>query len=181
MTVSDETTQLRPYLAKYCKGRGADLGCGCAKIIDSAIGVEFDFYGQPEQANLYDGENYFGHDLNLGLPMFADGELDYIYSSHVLEDFADPEVKLTEWTRVIKPGGKLILVLPHGDYYPKAGTPEANAAHKQDWWETTLTDMVSGLGLPLVVKKIFTPKFFRENGVKDSWSFAVVFEKEKQK
>jgi SAM-dependent methyltransferase len=179
MTVSDETSKLRPYLAQFCRGRGADLGCGCAKIVDTAIGVEFSFYGEPEQARMYDGENYFGHDLNNGLPMFRDGELDYIYSSHVLEDFADPEVKLTEWCRVIRPGGKLILVLPHGDYYPKAGTPEANGSHKMDWWETTLTEMVIKLDLPLEVELILSPEFFKEQGV-DTWSFAVVWKKQKE-
>ncbi len=176
MTMSDETTNLRPYLAQYCTGRGADLGCGCAKIVEEAIGVEFTFYDQPEQAELYDGENYFGHDLNLGLPMFKDNELDYIYSSHVLEDFADPEVKLTEWTRVIKPGGRLVLVLPHGDFYPKAGTPEANGSHKMDWWENTLIDMVADLGLPLEVEKVFRPEVFQKT-VHKCWSFAVVFKK----
>jgi len=179
MTVSDETTLLRPFLAKYCKGRGADLGCGCAKIVEEAIGVEFTFYDQPEQAKLYDGENYFGHDLNLGLPMFLTGELDYIYSSHVLEDFTDPEVKLTEWSRVVKSGGRLVLVLPHGDFYPKAGTPEANAAHKMDWWENTLIQMVIDLNLPLEIEAVYPPTWFKDQGV-DTWSFAVVFRKREE-
>ena len=177
MTVSDETTMLRPFLAQYCEGRGADLGCGCAKIVDSAIGVEFTFYDQPEQAELYDGENYFGHDLNHGLPMFKDGELDYIYSSHVLEDFPDPEVKLIEWCRVIKPGGRLILVLPHGDWYPKAGTPEANGSHKMDWWENTLIGMAAALDLPLEVIDTWSPNRIAKGTGKFTWSFAVVFRK----
>lgn len=177
MTVSDETTILRPFLAKYCEGRGADLGCGCAKIVDSAIGVEFDFYGDTEQAEMYEGENYFGHDLNDGLPMFKDNELDYLYSSHVLEDFEDPEVKLAEWTRVVKHGGSLILVLPHGDFYPKAGTPEANGSHKRDWWPSDLIDMaIVRLGLDLKVVTKMEPPFFKEQGL-DTWSFAVVFKK----
>lgn len=179
MTVSDETSKLRPWLARYAKGRGADLGCGMAKIVDSAIGVEDSFYNQPEQAQLYTGENYFGHDLNNGLPMFKNNELDYIYSSHVLEDFADPEVKLTEWCRVIKPNGRLILVLPHGDYYPKAGTPEANGSHKMDWWESTLIDMVTRLKLPLTVDRVLLPEFFRIRG-HETWSFAVIFRKAKE-
>jgi SAM-dependent methyltransferase len=176
MTVSDETTKLRPYIAQYCSGRGVDLGCGCAKIVPEAIGVEFTFYNEPQQALLYTGENYFGHDLNWGLPMFQDNELDYVYSSHVLEDFEDPEVKLTEWTRVVKPGGLLILVLPHGDFYPKAGTPEANGSHKMDWWEDTLTDMAERLKLPINVEVVIRPEYFRKHGT-DTWSFVVIFRK----
>lgn len=48
------------------------------------------------------------------LPWFADGVLDYIYSSHLFEDFPEPENRqvLAEWLRVIRPGGVLALLLP---------------------------------------------------------------------
>lgn len=176
MTVGDETGLVRRFLAGYCTGRGADLGCGRAKIVPAAIGVELNFYGNRRQSTLHSGENYFNHDLNNGCPMFRDNELDYVYSSHVLEDFVDPEVKLTEWTRITKPNGWLILVLPHEDYYPKAGTPEANPHHKRDWSQSVLIDMVTALGLPLRVHEVFTPERFAELG-QGTVSFAVVFQK----
>ena len=48
-----------------------------------------------------------------------DGVLDFVYSSHVLEDFPESETLpiLQEWTRVLRPGGRLILLLPDQQRY----------------------------------------------------------------
>ena len=42
----------------------------------------------------------------------ADGTLDYLCSSHVLEHLPDPIAALHEWHRVLRPGGMLYLVVP---------------------------------------------------------------------
>lgn len=48
------------------------------------------------------------------LSMFKDGEVDEIYSSHVLEHFphARTAAVLKEWARVLKPGGVLYVAVP---------------------------------------------------------------------
>ncbi|MDP9128260.1 MAG: class I SAM-dependent methyltransferase, partial [Pseudomonadota bacterium] len=46
---------------------------------------------------------------------FADGQWDFVLTSHVLEHFLDPIKALNEWYRVIKPGGYLFLIVPHKD------------------------------------------------------------------
>jgi ubiquinone/menaquinone biosynthesis C-methylase UbiE len=43
---------------------------------------------------------------------FRDNVLDYVFSSHLLEDFEDIETVLREWLRVLKVGGHLILFCP---------------------------------------------------------------------
>jgi SAM-dependent methyltransferase len=43
----------------------------------------------------------------------ADRSYDFVLSSHNLEHFANPVKALKEWQRVTRPGGALILVLPH--------------------------------------------------------------------
>ena len=40
---------------------------------------------------------------------------DFVLSSHMLEHTANPLLALTAWGRLLKPGGCLILVLPHRD------------------------------------------------------------------
>jgi SAM-dependent methyltransferase len=42
-----------------------------------------------------------------------DGTYDFVLSSHNLEHFANPVKALMEWKRISRPGGALILVLPH--------------------------------------------------------------------
>jgi SAM-dependent methyltransferase len=44
-----------------------------------------------------------------------DASYDAVLSSHVAEHFANPLGALREWLRVLRPGGHLVLVLPHRD------------------------------------------------------------------
>ena len=102
-----ETSKCRDRLAKYCVGNGLDLGYGGDPILPSAITLDLD------DADLRTGNS----PLNLkgsadNLYWFKDGVLDYIYSSHLLEDFADTEHILLEWLRVLKVGGLLVLFCP---------------------------------------------------------------------
>ncbi|UCC67972.1 MAG: methyltransferase domain-containing protein [Armatimonadota bacterium] len=44
---------------------------------------------------------------------FADQSLDFVVSSHVLEHFPDPIKALTEWYRVVRPGGYVFAIVAH--------------------------------------------------------------------
>jgi predicted SAM-dependent methyltransferase len=48
------------------------------------------------------------------LPFICDNALDYIYSSHLLEDFSYGDLipLINEWRRCLKPGGLLIINCP---------------------------------------------------------------------
>lgn len=48
----------------------------------------------------------------VGVP---DRSYDAVLASHVLEHLADPLGGLAEWQRVVRPGGHLLLVVPHRD------------------------------------------------------------------
>jgi ubiquinone/menaquinone biosynthesis C-methylase UbiE len=48
---------------------------------------------------------------------FRDGVLDFVFSSHLLEDFPDTKAVLQEWLRVLKPKGRLILFCPDEQRY----------------------------------------------------------------
>jgi ubiquinone/menaquinone biosynthesis C-methylase UbiE len=68
---------------------------------------------------------------------FKDDVLDYVYSSHLLEDFPPGQTAavLGEWLRVIKVGGVLVIYGPDDQAYrafcKKKGRP-TNPAHKID-------------------------------------------------
>jgi predicted SAM-dependent methyltransferase len=49
---------------------------------------------------------------------YADGEVDFIYSSHTLEHAGIHfvEATLKEWFRALKPGGAAIILVPNFDY-----------------------------------------------------------------
>ena len=46
------------------------------------------------------------------LPL-EDSSVDFVISSHVIEHFPDPIKALSEWYRVVKPGGYLYIIAPH--------------------------------------------------------------------
>lgn len=122
LSKGQETSKVRNRIKEWTFGKGLDVGCGLDKISAEAIGVDLiplsgvDF--------LLDARDLY---------IFKDGEFDYVFSSHVLEDLEDPINALIEWLRVLKVNGHLILYLPHKDFYPNIGQEGANPAHKHDF------------------------------------------------
>lgn len=54
---------------------------------------------------------------------FSDESLDYIVAAHVLEHFFDPIRTMEEWWRVVRPGGYILLLLPHEKRVPDESRP----------------------------------------------------------
>lgn len=79
-----------------------NLGCG----IDYKTGyVNVDFHSH---VNID-----VQHDLN-SIPFpFMNEEFDFIYASHILEHLDKPFVIMTELHRILKPGGRLHIKVPH--------------------------------------------------------------------
>jgi SAM-dependent methyltransferase len=125
-----ETSKCRARLAGYCEGYGVDLGFGGDPITDSAI--RYDMSAPYTAVGAYS--------VQLGgtaaeLHYFRDGVLDFVYSSHLLEDFEDTAAVLKEWWRVLKRGGRLIIYCPHEQRFrshcAKTGQPY-NYCHKHE-------------------------------------------------
>jgi predicted SAM-dependent methyltransferase/ADP-heptose:LPS heptosyltransferase len=134
----NESRKVRFEILPYVRGRGLDLGCGPWKAYEHMIGVDAAAYPGGNGANLV-------CDVTK-LEMFADASMDFVYSSHTLEDQEDTLATLREWWRVIKPGGYLILYLPHRDFYPNIGQPGANPAHKHDFVPADILTAMRALG-----------------------------------
>ena len=122
-----EVRKCRHRIVSYLEGAGLDIGCGEEKVCPQAIGV--DIAGSAAQIIL--DLNQFG-----ALKMFNNDYFNYVFSSHCLEDMDDIRSALSEWWRVIRYGGYLILYGPDPDYYPRRGTSGANPNHKHDlYWQ----------------------------------------------
>jgi SAM-dependent methyltransferase len=107
-----ETSKHRHLCLEYCKGNGVDLGSSGDPVVPWAIQVEL----PAEQYKIYNVtrpvvESIQWRGSALDLP-FKDHTLDFVHSSHLLEDFADWGPPLREWDRVLKPGGHMIIAVP---------------------------------------------------------------------
>jgi predicted SAM-dependent methyltransferase len=127
---------------QYTRGQGLDLGCGPNKVWPHAIGVDN-----------YTATAQFGTPMKpdvvsdcAKLQVFGSASMDWVYSSHLLEHIQDTAAALKEWWRVLKPGGHLILYLPHKDHYPNIGQPGANPDHKHDFLPQDIVDHMRDVG-----------------------------------
>lgn len=131
---------------RYTKGVGIDIGCGLNKIHSAAIGIDFQLgekdFGYPYGANIKCQKT----EEFLELPWFSDESLDFVFSSHCLEHFSDPQRGLREMWRVLKPGGYLILILPDMRYYPRRDEKGANPDHKWDCYPEVFLQMMQNIG-----------------------------------
>jgi len=92
-----------------CWGYGSAIGFGGNPINSAAMRMDLPI----PYANTGDLPVQLGGDCR-DLRWFRDCALDFVYSSHVLEDFDEHETGplLREWMRVLKVGGFLVLLLP---------------------------------------------------------------------
>jgi SAM-dependent methyltransferase len=71
-------------------------------------------------------------DLDLdrdGLRTFADGSFDGVVASHMIEHLANPVSALVEFWRVLRPGGRLVLLVPDREHTFDAGRAPTPLAH----------------------------------------------------
>ncbi|MEW5900680.1 MAG: SgcJ/EcaC family oxidoreductase [Acidobacteriota bacterium] len=109
-----ETSKARLRLRKFCRGNGIDLGYGGDPIVPSVITMDLPV----PYTKLGDHPQNLAGDAR-DLYWFKDDVLDYVYSSHLLEDFSPEEMVsvLREWFRVIRIGGLMVIYSPDEQAY----------------------------------------------------------------
>lgn len=84
------------------------------------------------------GKQYIAEATNLA--QCASGFYDFVLSSHTLEHVANPLQALSEWIRVLKEEGLLVLVLPHKDGTFDHQRPVTLLAHLIQDFEQQVTE-----------------------------------------
>lgn len=159
-------------IVPYTRGLGFDIGCGSAKAFSHFIGLDnrtdtqmFGIQMEPDMT-IPDASD---------LSIFASDKYDFAFSSHLLEHIKDFEKALTDWWRILKVGGYLVLYLPHKNFYPNIGVTGANPDHKHDFLPIDIIEAMKEIGTwDLVVNEDRNDKGC--NG-QEEYSFLQVFKK----
>lgn len=119
-----ETSKVRHLVQPFCIGKGCDIGFGGDKIMKTNCdGID---YATPYAYTGKDKVDIACDVMNEPVPV-GNNTYDYVYSSHLIEDFEDTKVALIEFIRILKNGGNLILVFPDQKVYEehcvKTGQP----------------------------------------------------------
>ena len=107
------------WFLKYAQNLGIDIGCG-----NDPITLECEKW----DISLGNTDAMF----MAGVP---DNHFDYVHSYHCLEHLNDPVTAIRNWYRILKPGGWLIVGVPHRDLYEKSTLLPSrwNGDHKTFW------------------------------------------------
>lgn len=166
------TERCREFTVPYCVGNGLDLGSAGDPVVPWAIQVEL-----PESLyNCYQSFPLWGPVQWRGdarcLP-FRDETMDFVYSSHLLEDFEDWTPVLAEWLRVLKRGGNLIVMVPDKERFNEAIRKGGggNSNHKHEAYLGELTSVLSELGISVILEK------FTHNEPSFDWNILFVGKK----
>lgn len=152
-----ETSKQRHCTREYCTGNGIDVASGGDPVVPWAISLdlpvdEYCYYtGQPDPHN----EKFQWRGYATDLP-FKDETLDWVYSSHLLEDYLHWGPVLKEWVRVLKPGGNLIVLIPDMKLWNEAvknGQP-MNAAHRHEGKVGELSTYAENLNLEILEDRL---------------------------
>jgi DNA modification methylase len=175
-----ETSEARSSLAKYCVGDGIDIGYGGDPINHMAITMDQPMSDHNPLCGI-SPQNLSGNASDL--KWFRDGVLDYVYSSHVLEDFGigETEKVLTEWFRVLKVGGLMVLFLPDQQRYLNfcyRNHQPVNGNHKIDHFGLSYLKDLIDKNFKDQVKIVFErDPFHLDSGDRGWYSFTLVLEK----
>ncbi|MBA2690435.1 MAG: class I SAM-dependent methyltransferase [Burkholderiales bacterium] len=144
------------FVGKYFAGDGIDIGAGPDNL--AQYSEQFPLMTSLRVWDLPDGDAQYMAGVD-------DETFDFVHSSHCLEHLRDPLEGLSNWLRILKPGGFLIGLVPDEDLYEQGQFPSTfNSDHKHTFtifktksWSPksiNVVDLVSHLGAPIEVMHI---------------------------
>ena len=105
-----EVGKVRARVHRFCIGRGLDVGAEAETVTKNAMGIG-------GGAACFIQEQITAPDA---LKLFSTDSVDFVFSCFTLNQSKTIDHMLSEWWRVLRPGGHLILYQPHKALYPAA-------------------------------------------------------------
>ena len=124
-----------PLLRSFVSGKTLDVGVGAVHVYtqdDDVTGLDI----SPECVRILQerypwGKWMVGDALHTGLP---ESSFDTVICSHVLEHFLEHRLVLEELKRVVKPDGRIVIILPRNSVGPDHVHPK--------WWPGNIEERI---------------------------------------
>ena len=129
----------RAWLNRYCVGQGLDIGCGYQKISEEALGIDVLRTDPRCVAEIWASAE--------DLSVLADAKWDYIVSCQTLEHLVNIKGTLSEWFRILKPGGKVAVSVPDAEKEERA---VKDAHHTSAFTKQTLAWFFESAGFTII-------------------------------
>jgi SAM-dependent methyltransferase len=143
------------YATRYLVGDGIDIGAGPDSLAQYA-----EFFPLMRSCRAWDMEDGDAE----WMASVENNAYDFVHSSHCLEHMRNMRVALSNWLRILKPGGHLVCLVPDEDLYEQGTFPSTfNCDHKhtltilkKESWSpasVNIVDLIASLDCQLKVKK----------------------------
>ena len=124
--MSEEFYESCIKIAGKIQGNIIDIGCGQGRLLEKvlkkfrvnqAIGIDI----SPKLCALASARNPQASIFNLDAEevdnKFSENSFDIVFMTEVLEHLLNPQKVLLKISRILKPGGKLIITVPNSDWF----------------------------------------------------------------
>ncbi|HJX83388.1 MAG TPA: class I SAM-dependent methyltransferase [Candidatus Angelobacter sp.] len=104
------------YLSAKKQGRLLDVGCGNGEALESMAALGWQTEGldiDPIAVQVARSKGLKVRQGTLQSQQFASGAFDAVVMSHVIEHVHDPVLMMQECNRILKPGGRLVVITPN--------------------------------------------------------------------
>lgn len=128
----------RDILRKICVGKGIDVGSS-----DRPISEEVDTL---DLSPVYD-PTFVANILNMPID---DGKYDFLIASHILEHVDNTIDALREIKRVVRDGGKIGIIVPHGEYVDYLDLGDTSMTHRMLFTVKTLEKYLLHVGFKII-------------------------------
>lgn len=116
--ITDYPIKLATYIRNnyyLTQGKFLDIGCGRGDMLKAFHDIGYDAYGtdiSPASKELVYPIPFTVCDLSKNQLDYPDNSFDFVFSKSVIEHLREPEKLLNEAYRILKPGGKFVVMTP---------------------------------------------------------------------
>jgi predicted SAM-dependent methyltransferase len=145
--------EVREIIKSICIGKGLDIGCANRPINETCDTVDI----EPKYNTTYCCNAEYLH-------LIDDETYDWVTACHILEHLDNTIGALYEWQRVLKTGGKLGIIVPHGEGVDSKDLGDSSMTHRTLFTKKTLQLFLEHVGFKILeIKEVPRPLAYKEN------------------